>query len=77
MTSTDFDPVMFEANQAAFPEEQLRLYWGRHVAWNFEGTRILADGSTGKELDGRLKELGIDSSLTVDSYVFDPNLSLI
>lgn len=76
MTATEFDPVLFEANQAVFPEEQLQAFWGRHVAWNFEGTRILADGATHPELYRRLNELGIDPALTVDAYVPDPAASL-
>ncbi len=77
MTATEFDPVMFNRNRDLFPESELTKYWGRHVAWNYEGTRILADGATGEEVDRRLKELGIDPCSTVESFVHDPSASYL
>lgn len=72
-----FDPVIFQRNRQQFPLEKLQKYWGRHVAWSFDGTTILADGATGEEVDERLKELGIDPCSTVDGFIPDPDTSYI
>lgn len=76
-TDMAFNPVLFERNRRFFPDEQLAKYSGRHIAWNLEGTCIVAEAATGKELYERLKELGIDPCLTVSSFVPDPNTSYI
>jgi len=71
------DSVTFGRNRDQFTAEELRPYWGRHVAWNLEGTQILADGADHKEIYDRLKQLGIDPLLTVDDFVQDPEVSYI
>lgn len=71
------DIVTFNRNRDAFAEEQLQPYWGRHVAWSLDGTRIVADAATSQELYERMKELGIDPCTVVSSFVPDPFTSYI
>jgi hypothetical protein len=71
------DTVTFNRNRDLFPQEELQTYWGRHVAWSLDGTRILADGATHAEMYRRLQELGIDPCSTVDDFIHDPNVSYI
>jgi len=73
----ELDYLTYTRNRANFPEAELERYWGRHVAWNFEGTRILADGATMKELFARLDEMGIDPCATVSDFIRDPDTSYI
>jgi hypothetical protein len=69
--------VQFRRNRDAFPEDLLRPYWGKRVAWNAEGTQIVASGATEDEVFDRLEELGIDPCQTVGEFIFDPNTSYI
>jgi hypothetical protein len=77
VTATDFDPVVFNRNQALFPEDELAKYWGRHVAWSLDGTRIVADGATFEDVIRRLKDLAVEPGTTVSSFVHDPDVSYI
>ena len=72
-----FDTVTFNRNRDLFPEEQLQQYWGRHVAWSLDGTRILADGATPQALDECMRVRGIDPLATVDDFIPDPAVSYI
>ena len=72
-----FDTVTFNRNRERFPEEELRKYWGRHVAWSLDGTHILADGETFEELHRRIEEQGISPSEVAFSFVPDPDTSYI
>jgi hypothetical protein len=49
-------------------EEQLK-YDGQHVAWNWEGTQILAGASSYEELMRKLAEMGIDFRRVVFDYL--------
>jgi hypothetical protein len=60
-------------NRQAFPPDELKKYWGRHVAWSWDGTKILADGATLGEVADRLQAMGINTSRVVFDYVDDPN----
>lgn len=73
----EIDPILFRRNRDAAPEEQLRPYWGKRVAWNAEGTQIVASGATEDEVFDRLEALGIDPLQTVGEFIFDPNVSYI
>jgi hypothetical protein len=72
-----FDTITFNRNRDAFPQEELQKYWGRHVAWSLDGTRILADGASAGEVYARLDELGVPPGTTVASFVPDPESSYI
>jgi hypothetical protein len=75
--SEPIDPVLFDRNRDRFPEEQLKPYWGKHVAWNAEGTHILAAGDSFEDVCRQLEEHGIDVRLTVGDYIHDPNTSYL
>ena len=64
----------FEQNREKFPLEELMKYVGQHIAWNWEGTRIMAADPDLSSLDRRLREAGIDVGHVVHDYVDDPNV---
>jgi hypothetical protein len=68
----------FDENQRKFPPEELAKYWGKHVAYSPDGTRIVASGDTWDELDAALDAAGIDFTQVVySSYVHRPDVSWI
>jgi hypothetical protein len=68
------DTVRFDRNRMEFPDDQLEPYWGMFVAWNAEGTAIVAAGKTREEVFQQLRELGIPPGATVGDFIPDPNL---
>jgi hypothetical protein len=64
----------FDENRRQVPAEYLRGYWGKQVAWNAEGTQIVASGDTHEEVLGQLRAAGILLSQVVLDYVDDPNI---
>jgi hypothetical protein len=69
------DVPLFDKNRRKFPPDQLVPYWGKQVAWNADGTRIVASGDTGEEVDRQLDALGIPYSHVVYDFIYDPNVS--
>ncbi len=65
------DLTQFLKNREHFPVEELRQYAGQYVAWNLDGTRIVASAIDESTLQAQLVELGIDPAEVVGSYV-DP-----
>src|ERR1044071_1731649 len=61
----------FLENCDKFPLEELRKYAGQVIAWNKEGTRIVASAPDWDGLFQRLEELGIHPSQVCSSYL-DP-----
>src|SRR5262249_52650046 len=61
----------FIENQRNFPAVQLMRYARRHIAWSWDGTRILDSAGDEAELYQRLKAAGIDTNRVVFDYV-DP-----
>jgi hypothetical protein len=61
-------PEYFE-NRHKFPPDELAKYEDQHIAWSWDGSRILASARTEEELDSKLKQAGIDLSRVVYSYV--------
>jgi len=59
----------YHKNRCNFPPEQLIPYQGKHVAWNLDGTRILASGDTEEEVAEQLAAAGIDPGQVVASYI--------
>lgn len=76
-TDMAFDPVTFERNFRQLRVDAQECYWGRYVAVNYEGTAVVADGSSRVEVRERLREMGVQPHLTVDVFVPDPNVSYI
>jgi hypothetical protein len=67
------DGAKFNDNANRFPEEELSKYWGQHVAWNLDGTQILASGKDNDEVDEKLIAMGIRISHVVHDYVESPD----
>ena len=67
----------FNENSSKLPVEELWRYAGQHIAWSWDGTRILAGARTNAELDDKLKEAGIDPSRVVFDYVYPLDVSSI
>jgi hypothetical protein len=63
------DVVTHHQNRDAIPLDQLLPYQGKHVAWNWEGTRILASGDTIEMVFDQLEAAGIDCGRVVFSYI--------
>jgi len=61
----------FLENRAEYPLDDLMQYAGKHIAWNFDGTGIVACASDIMALEERLRELGVDPRRVVFSYI-DP-----
>ncbi len=60
-------------NRARVPEPELAKYYGKHVAWNFEGTRIVASGKDDGEVFDAVKAAGLPTDRVVFSYVPHPD----
>jgi hypothetical protein len=60
-----------DENRAKVPWEELEKYRGRHVAWSWDGTHIVADAAELEELYDRLDALGVPSDRVVFSYIDD------
>lgn len=67
----------YEENRSKFPLEELAKYWGKHVAFSPDGTRIVASADTWEELDKVLEAAGIDVSQVVHSYINLPDVSYL
>jgi hypothetical protein len=65
----------FFDNQKAFPTEQLDAYAGQHIAWSWDGSRILASASDEAELRRKLVAAGHDPFQVVYDYVDDGRTS--
>jgi hypothetical protein len=61
----------FFENRRKVPPEQLMQYAGQHIAWSWDGTRIVGSATTYEELHDKLDAAGIDTQRVVFSYV-DP-----
>lgn len=61
----------FIENREKFPPEELMQYAGHCIAWNKEGTGIVASALDWDELFKKLDELGIHPSQICSSYL-DP-----
>ena len=70
-------PEKYWENRDKFPPEELWKYAGQHVAWSWDGTRIVASAPTLEELYKRLDELGVDSERVIGDYVYDPNITSV
>jgi hypothetical protein len=67
----------FFANRPKFPEEELLKYAGQHVAFSWDGTRILAADPDEKTLFDKVLAAGLDLSRVVFEYVDDGRYSHI
>jgi hypothetical protein len=67
------DMQQFLKNRYAFPLEELVRYAGKYVAWNTDGTRILASDEDDLRLYATLKAAGHDTSEVLVSFVPFPD----
>lgn len=67
----------FDRNRARVPLSELQRWADRHVAWSWDGTRIVAGAETHSALLDELHRLGIETSTVVFGYVDDPDVSNI
>jgi hypothetical protein len=63
------DAQRFNENRNRVPAEELRRHAGLCVAWNRDGTRILASGPDMSAAEEALRTLGIDPSEVVWSSI--------
>jgi hypothetical protein len=74
--NTDFPQVPWvprdhDANREKIPSEEIDRFRGQHVAYSWEGDRILAGAPSERELIEQLLAGGIDPQRVVFSYVVD------
>ena len=67
----------FLENQRKFPAEELLRHAGQHIAWSWDGSRILAHDPDRRALDDKLRVAGIDPGQVIHDYVEDPKLSYL
>lgn len=65
----------FDENRAKHPGEALLAYANRVVAWQADGTRILADGATLDEVEERLRAAGVNPNQVVFEFIPGPDVS--
>lgn len=64
---------VFRDNRARFPLEQLIPHRGEWIAFNADGTQIVAGAVTFGELEARLEAMGIDAQTVVFEGVPGPD----
>lgn len=64
-------PGCWRENRIKFPPEELLKYAGKHIAWSWDGTAIVASGDDEGELWEKVKAMGMNPSRVVYDYV-DP-----
>jgi hypothetical protein len=62
----------FAKNIAKTPLAELQRWADRHVAWSWDGTRIVAGAGTLAELFAELRRVGVDPSTVVFDYIEIP-----
>jgi hypothetical protein len=63
----------FAKNVAQMPLAELQHWANQHVAWNWDGTRIVAGAQTLDALCDELDRLGISTGTVVFDYIEIPN----
>jgi hypothetical protein len=74
--SPPWDERYYE-NQRNFPLEELAKYYGRHVAYSWDGASIVASGDSYEEVQRNVRAAGLDPSRVVFGYVDDPDVSFL
>ena len=62
----------FQENRRLYPLEKLIPYEGFHVAWNLEGTEIVAVGKSMEEVDDKVVAAGLPPNRVVFDYIDGP-----
>lgn len=67
----------FQENRWRYPLEKLIPYEGFHVAWNLEGTEIVATGNSMEEVDNKVVAAGLPPNRVVFDYIDGPGASVM
>jgi hypothetical protein len=67
----------FIENQRRFPADELLRYQGQHIAWNWDGSQILAADADRRALDQKLRDTGIDPLQVIHDFVENGDLSYL
>ncbi len=62
-------PACFLENRIKFPPTELLPYAGKHIAWNWDGTAIVASAATDGELFDKVSAIGLNPSRVVYDFV--------
>lgn len=65
----DMDMQTFQKNRDRFPVEELARYAGKYVAWNWDGTRILASDNDELRLAIAIRDAGLNTAETLIAFV--------
>lgn len=68
-----FIPEQHYRNREQFPASELAKYYGKEVAWNLDGTRIVGSGDDPREVCAAVQRTGLTSDEVVLSYVPFPD----
>jgi hypothetical protein len=71
------DLAVFGDNRSRFPPEDLLPYAGQHIAWNGDGTRVIASAPDWEALEQKLQAAGIPGDHVVFGYVDPPDVSFL
>ncbi|MGL4552638.1 MAG: hypothetical protein ACRC33_15805 [Gemmataceae bacterium] len=69
------DIVLFGKNRRRVDPASLTVYANKRIAWNGDGTCILASGTDYEDVIEELKRLGIPTDRVVFDWVPDPEVS--
>jgi hypothetical protein len=67
----------FQENRHRYPLEKLIPYEGFHVAWNYEGTEIVATGKSMEEVGNKVDAAGLPGNRVVFDYIDGPGASVM
>lgn len=68
-----FIPNDHYRNRSRVPESELQKYYGKEVAWNLEGTKVLASGDNPLDVCSAIQKAGLTSDDVVLAYVPFPD----
>ncbi|MGL4550414.1 MAG: hypothetical protein ACRC33_04440 [Gemmataceae bacterium] len=71
LTHRDVDLALYGENRPRFPAERLVAHRGEYVAFNWDGTEIVASAPEEEELGATLDRMGIPFSAVVFSWIDD------
>ncbi len=67
-------PACWQENRNKFPPEELLQYVGKHIAWSWDGSHIVASANDDGELFDKVAALGMNPSRVVYDYVDPPDV---
>ena len=65
----EVDLAQYESNRHKYPPERLMAYAGQSIAFNWNGTELVASAPSDAELLDRLAEMGVPRECVVFGYV--------